>query len=441
MIENNLFAHPLTHIRETRGWTLQEVADIVSAGRNMSSWKQKVYRWERGVRPEPTAQYSLARELGIPRDIVDAHPWPAWLLFGDGAERVGDPWTAENATRALAGTLGAHSDRRGFLVITGASLAHIATGWTQPWELVPAGKIAHAAEGGRVDNEVVSAIERRLEDLWILDDLIGGDQCARLADADLRMVLTMLERGSYSSSIERRLYSAAAGLCRMAGWAAFDGGSPAAAERYWHAGLRAAKQARDVDGGVYILSNMAMQRYYGGRGREAIELLDASRVSRGRLSRTVLAMLDTWQVRAHAVLGESAQAARSLASAEAHWERRRPEDDPGWIYWMDRPATTIEPNLAMIQLDQPGEVERNLAHWLDKDGPEYPRDHALALTVIASAQLAMGELDTAIGTGRKALALLRSIDSGRVSDELRMLLDRLPDDRAARGFHDEVSGG
>jgi transcriptional regulator with XRE-family HTH domain len=436
---NNLVVHPLTHVREQRGWTLQHVADIVAAGQNMSSWKQKVYRWERGVVPEISAQYALAEAVGVPREIVDAHPWPSWLLFGAGAEPVDDPWTAQNATRTLAGTVGALDDRRGFLLLSGTSLAAVATGWTAPWLLVPTDKVAATTDGGRVDDEIMTALERRLSDLWVLDDLIGGERCSQLADADLHLVTGMLQRGSYTTDIQRRLYSAAAGLCRMAGWGSFDGGRPAAADRYWHAGLRAAKEAKDIDGGVYILSNMAMQRFYDGDGKAAIDLLDASRESQGRLSGTVLAMLDTWQVRAHATLGEGVQAAKALARAEAHWERRRPEDDPSWIYWMQRPSTTIEPNLAMIQLGQPGEVETNLSNWIELDGQDYPRDHALALTVVASAQIAMGELDTAVATGRKALAILKEIDSGRVGGELKLLLDDLPDERVTREFREEVA--
>ncbi|WP_344246642.1 hypothetical protein [Actinocorallia libanotica] len=412
---------------------------LIADGRNMASWRQKVNRWEkRGVRPEDAAQYVLAKELGVPRRIVDKNPWPSWLLFVLMEERTADPWTADTAAQALAGTLGALDDRRGFLILTDASLAHIAEGWTDPSTLPPDEKVRQAVEGGRIDTELAATVERRLADLWVVDDYVGGAQSARLADTDLSMVVSMLRRGTYSLDVERRLYAVAGGLCRMAGWGSFDGGRPAAAERYWHAGLRASKHADDVDGGIYILSNWAMQRFYAGDGHEAIALLDAAKGSLGHVSETVHAMLETWRVRAHANLGEADEAAKALMRAEKHWEQRRPEDDPTWIYWMQRPSTTIEPNLAMLQLEQPQNVESNLREWIDLDGHQYPRDHALALTVVGTAQLALGELDTAIGTGREALSLLRSIDSGRVGDELKEFLDKLPDDRLAREFREEV---
>jgi hypothetical protein len=79
-------------------------------------------------------------------------------------------------------------------------------------------------------------------------------------------------------------------------------------------------------------------------------------------------------------------------SAEAHWENRRPEDDPDGIYWIARPTTTIEPNLALIELGQPRAVEKNLSQWVSSDH-EYTRDRVLALTVIARAQLDQDQAD------------------------------------------------
>lgn len=443
MTHLDLVTHPLTYVREQRGWTQAHVASVVARGRNMAAWKQKVYRWERrGVRPETSAQHALAEALGVSPRLVDAHPWPEWLLYADGAADgapVAESWSADRARATLAGTVSALTDRRGFLILTGAAIGALANGWTEPWRLVPQEKVARSLGGGRTDHELVSAIEKRLADLWILDDLVGGETTARLAVNDLELVTGLLNGSSYSQAVERRLFRVAGGLCRQAGWGAFDGGRPAAAERYWHAGLRAAREARDVDGGVYTLSNMAMQRFYAGDGAAALALLDASRGSRGRLSRTVLAMLDAWQVRAHAKLGQRTQAARALGRAETHWERRRPEDDPAWIYWMRRPSTMIETNLALLELGRPAEVPRNLSSWVDLDRDEYPRDHALALTVVGTAQIDLGEPDAAVATGRRALRLLRSVDSGRVGDELDVLLDRLPAGRVARDFREQIA--
>jgi len=440
--DRQVFTHPLAAARAARDWTQLELARrvAVACGANMAAWKQKIWRWEHGVQPDDIAQTALAGIFGIDRRFLTTLPWPQWLTLADGNDMISAPWTAEATQLALARAVGAHMDRRGFLTLTGGGLGAVAAGWTAPWQIVPAAKVAAAADGGRVDAEIIAAMETRLAQLWVMDDLIGGEQCAKLADADLRLAVDLLTRGTCNADIDKRLHALIAGLCRSAGWGAFDAGHHAAAERYWSAGIRAARQADDAGNGVYILSNWAMQHFYSGDGNGAIELLNAARSSHSSLSQTEHAMLDTWQVRAHAALGEGRQAAQMLMSAETHWEARRPEDDPPWIYWMARPTTTIEPNLALIELGEPAAVEENLSQWTEGDhgDHEYTRDRVLALTVIARAQLDQGRDDQAIATGRQALNVLRQIDSTRVADELQLVLDRLPDTQSCQEFRDEV---
>jgi hypothetical protein len=425
-----LFTHPLTYIRDRRGWTQGNVAEIVArnSSLNMASWRQKVYRWERGVRPELPAQYALAREFGIDTELVTSHPWPAWLLYVDDSEGVGRVWTPANATRTLAGTLGAYLDRRAYLLLAGGSTAALAAAWTEPWRFVPPEKIDAAAAGGNVDDEILRALERRARELWTLDDAIGGAQCARLADADLRLTVDLLQRGRYSGPIEQRLYSLAAGLCRSAGWGSFDADLHASADRYWHAGIRAAHQAGDAEPAVYILSNMALQQNQAGDGRTAIGLLDGARAIIGHGGPPIVhAILDAWQVRSHALQGEKAAAERVLARADDHWDRRRIDGTPPWTYWMRRPSETIEANMALVTLGQTAQTEARLNNWIATDGADFSRDHAFALTVIAAAQLDSGRLDEAIETARAAVASLRRSDSDRIADELSGFAGRLPE--------------
>lgn len=443
-MDNKLITHPLAAIRHERGWTLQDVANITAGGdRHMSAWRQKVYRWERwGVRPELVAQYALAEELEVTHAVVDEHPWPGWLLYAQGAGALEYPWTPEFAMSALADVQGAHSDRRGFLILTGLGLlANLAPAWAEPWRLVPSDKITAAAEGGRVDAEIVRAIERRLVELWSMDDAIGGGRCAELADADLRLVKELLQRGHHTEPIRRRLYSAAAGLCRSAGWGCFDADRHAAAGRYWSAGMRAAHLAGDGAEAAYLLSNMALQQNFAGNGRTAIGMLDGAREIIGQDgAHAVHAMLDAWQVRSHAVLGEKEQASRLLGQADERWDQRNPESDPDWVYWMRRPSETIEVNMAMVTIGKAAETETRLHRWIAEDGQRYSRDTAFALTVIARAQLEAGQLDVALETARAAMAAHGDVESGRIADELSNFTERLPaSEPAAQEFRDEIA--
>lgn len=297
--------------------------------------------------------------------------------------------------------MGADTDRRSFLLMSGNETAELAGAWAA----VPAEKITNASDGGTV----------------------GGDYCLNLAQADLQLISRLLQGGRYHSAVERRLYGAAGELLRFAGRCAFDGDRHAAAGRYWHAGLRTSATGGDTLTGAYILSLMAMQHTYAGDGRTAINLLEAARERIGSgASRTVHAMLDAWQVRAHAVAGESRQAVDVLFRADDHWGRRDADEDPPWIYWMRQPSHTIEVGAGFVQLGRPDIAVRLLEEGMAGRGIDYTRDTVLGLTAIADAQFDQDDLDGAVYTARRAVELVTGVDSSRVADQLHAFAQRLP---------------
>ncbi|WP_370026352.1 hypothetical protein [Planotetraspora sp. GP83] len=317
----------------------------------------------------------------------------------------------------------ANMDRRAFLLFSAQDVTTLAGTWVA----IPAEKVTAAEQGGVVDAELATWLEGRIEHLWHLDDLIGGTQCLELAQADLQLVSRLLDRGRYSEHIERRLYGAAGELLRFAGWSAFDADRHAAAERYWHAGLRTSAAGGDPLTGAYVLSQMAMQRTYAGDGRTAVNLLEAARERIGpRASRTVHAMLDAWQVRAHAVLGEPREAMSVLSRADDHWEHRDPDADPRWMYWMRRPSWTIEVGMALVTMGQSDTAVRLLEEGMADRTSDYNRDIVLGLAAIADAQLDQRDLDGAIDTASRAVELVAEVDSSRVADQLRAFARRLP---------------
>jgi transcriptional regulator with XRE-family HTH domain/tetratricopeptide (TPR) repeat protein len=295
------------------------------------------------------------------------------------------------------------------------------------WQSMVAPHLASAADGGTVHDEIVNWTEGRLPQLWRLDDLVGGKDCLEPAVADLRLVFRLISRGRYQERMEYRLLRMAGELCRFSGWAAFDAGRHAAAERYWRAGLRASAQVDDTETGAYILSQMAMQRTYAGDGRAAIVLLESARERVGtNTSMTVLAMLDTWLARAHAVAGEYGQARQVLARADTLWERRAPEDDPPFIYWMRRPSLTIEAGMALVATGEAETAARLLGEGMTERTRAYGRDTALGLAAIANARYAHGDLDGALDTANDAVELVADVTSTRVLDELDSFAKKLP---------------
>jgi tetratricopeptide (TPR) repeat protein len=306
---------------------------------------------------------------------------------------------------------------------------------------VASAKVTSGLAGGRVDHEVLRWIRERTEHLWHLDDLLGGDSCLGLADSDLRLVLGLLRRGRYDEATEHRLYGTAAELARFAGWAAFDADRHGDARSYWRAGLLSAQAAEDPDLHAYLLSNLALQAIYAGDGQTAVDLLETARARIGKESSvTVRAMLDAWQVRAHAELREPRKASHLLNRADDLWDRRVVSEDPPWIYWMTRPSLTAEAGRAFLTLSQPKQAEELLTQGLHMLGDDSQRDRLLYLTNIAEARLDQrGGQDGALETAAEAVELATNVDSSRVIDQITAFAHRLqPNGPPVREFRKRV---
>ncbi len=424
MTGTDLIAHPLAAVRLQQGWTLADVAALVQrrSGLNMAVRREKVWRWERGVTPELPAQYALADELGVAHADVEAHPWPGWLLLVDRAEPVDGLWTPQAAQDVLTRVVeSALMDRRGFLILSGTA----ATGLALTWSTTDAGQLPDVA-AGRVTGEAVDHLHARVEELWRLDDVLGGGACFDAGVADLRLVATLIRHGRYSSAVAARLYSLAAALARFSGWAAFDSGMEAAAQRFWHAGLRAAAAAGDADQGVYVLSNLALQAAYAGDGATTVALLDVARRKVDPSARTVLAMLDCWAARGHAAAGNAKATAAVLNQADDLFDGRVPGDDPGWVYWMPQPSLTAEAGTALLDIGDLQAAERSLTAGLSTLDGDSARDRNLYLVRLAEVQLRGGRLDEAAANARQAIDAAADIDSARVRARVAHLLDELP---------------
>jgi hypothetical protein len=372
----------------------------------------------------------LADELGIDRQLVTALGWPAWLLLINPVEPTDTPWTPDAARQTLVRVVeSAAMDRRTFVVLASGSLA-------SAWNAAPP-PVADGIGGALIGSEAIRNLDARVEELWYLDDVLGGGACLDAGLADLRMIGMLLKRATLTDLSTRRLLSTAASLGRFCGFAAFDSGLTAAAQRYWHAALRAAHAAGDTSQGVYILSNLALQDIYLGNSRAAIDILDAARSKVDPSARTVLAMLDTWLARAYALAGETATAATLLNRADDLWQRRRPEDDPTWVYWMPQPSLTAEAGTALATTGDLGNAEANLRAGLQALDDNSARERNLYLVRIAETQLAGGRLDEAGLTARQAINGATYINSPRVGSGVDSLLSKLPpDDPRTAELHD-----
>src|SRR5207244_13245289 len=88
--------------------------------------------------------------------------------------------------------------------------------------------------------------------------------------------------------------------------------------------------------GASILDAMSHQATYTGRFAEGANLARAARTgTTGVATATLTAHFHTMEARALARLGDAKACDRALAEAVREFERRRPDEDPGWIRYFD----------------------------------------------------------------------------------------------------------
>ena len=175
-----------------------------------------------------------------------------------------------------------------------------------------------------------------------------------------------------------------------------------------------------------MLSNLALQAAYACDGATAVALLEVARRQVDPAARTVLAMLDCWAVRGHAVARNAKAAAAVLNQADDLWVRRLPGDDPGWVYWMPQPSLTAEAGTALVDIGDLAAAERSLTAGLSTLDSDAARDRNLYLVRLAEVQLRGGRLDEAAATAWQAIDAAADIDSARVRARVAHLLERLP---------------
>ncbi len=395
----------------------------------MARHRFKVSRWEDGVTPEIASQYAIADHVGLPRSTVDAHPWPAWLLLVDPIdESIEDPWTGMHARTVLDSVVKSGAmDRRAFLGTTSAALLNMTRLWlgATPADLTGLGR-------GTVTMPAVDHLRRRVQELWHLDDALGGGGCFDAGVADLRLVNTLISTRRYDAEVGRHLFQIAAALARFCGWTAFDAGRMGSAQRFWHSGTRLAAAAGDVDSGVYGQSNVALALSYHGDGRTALNILGDARSRVPPHQKVMLSMLDAWAARAHAVAGQPTEAAAALNRADRLWESRIDGDDPDCVYWMPLPSTTAEAGTALLDSGDLAAAERNLQAGLTGRVGASPRDIALYQARLAELRVRAGRLDEGVDTAHVAIDLTAGVDSARVRGRVNAVVDLIAKTEPAR---------
>jgi transcriptional regulator with XRE-family HTH domain len=166
--EDRFEQHPLTHVRHRNGWSMDDLARLLTLAAHRRGMicrpgRDRIYKWEsRRATPSEDYQMLLADVLHIPDAHRALHPWPWWLPAYD----TPHPFTARGSRAALTEVLVAleHPDRRAFLAFTTAALA----GTAAQWAAAEPARLADALNGRRVDAALLAWLDHRTTELRAL---------------------------------------------------------------------------------------------------------------------------------------------------------------------------------------------------------------------------------------------------------------------------------
>ncbi|WP_280267942.1 hypothetical protein [Nocardia wallacei] len=131
-------------------------------------------------------------------------------------------------------------------------------------------------------------------------------------------------RGTASPDARRALLEAIGNLAGVAGYAAFDAGDHASAERRFQFAYSCATAAGSWELRASTLADMARKVAYAGNPDPALSLIELAQVRADRISATARAMLSALRAQYLALLGRVDDALIEVGRADDHFADRDP---------------------------------------------------------------------------------------------------------------------
>lgn len=296
--------------------------------------------------------------------------------------------------------------RREFLVAGAAvGVSALSAGLTSP--------------GSRLAAADVARLRAELNDLYALDDAVGGEAAFEQAMSHAVAVRHLLDAATYGPTVGRDLQVLAGEVTEMAGWSAFDLGRHADARHLFGEALTLAHVSESGPLATLVMASMSLQATALSAGREAVALAEAAqRAARPFASARLLSLLAAREALGHARCGDEPSAQVALTRSESLLDDA---DDPGqeWLaFWgpADFHGAVAAVHLRVGHLEV---AERSVRGAIDATPARYTRNRAGYRAQLAEVLAHRGEageaasLATAVATSE--------VGSERVKVRLRDL--------------------
>jgi transcriptional regulator with XRE-family HTH domain len=272
----------------------------------------------------------------------------------------------------------------------------------------------HRAAGRRVSDSLAEELELRVVEFRHLDDTVGGGDLNPLVQRELAEAAHIVNAGSYTERVGRRLRAVVGELAQLAGWVASDAGAYLQAERTYLDGVSAAREAGDDALVGQLFSSLSYQMANIGKPSDA-QLLAKSAVAGARraspIVRTLLLERLAW-----ASARDRDGARRALDEVDTAYDQRTvgvPE--PEWVYWMSRDEIDVMAGRCLIELGDPVSAAPLLTAAIDRYDHAHAREVALYRTWLAESYARAGELDAARAALTEAEAGSSDVNSTRLA--------------------------
>ena len=434
---------PLQAARRARGWSqVRMVSGLMKLAErkkipvaSAASLKTQLSRWENGhVRPD-YYQALLCELLGAT---------PGELGFGIQDLPSGHAKESSQGTTLIAKRKWTRDDINSLSAsfddaISGSVLADIEM-LAHEWLAADKPQLVELSVGRRIGDSLVTTAEHRVIQLRRADDFVSGRTSRTLVHQELQATTRLLDEATLTDDQTRRLLTATGELAQLAAWVTADAGLYKQAARYTEGGVLAAHAADNQPLAANVISTLSYQLANTGNPRQAALLARTAYAgARHSATATTKALLLERVAWADAKSGDLISCQRALGQVEDNFDNAKPEDDPDWVYWLNREEIDVMAGRCFTELKQPVEAEPLLRSATSGYDNALIRENALYLSWLAEDYILLNEIDVAAETATHVLELGSRANSARTDERLRYLarlLRRYVDVQSAADFLD-----
>ncbi|WP_051767810.1 hypothetical protein [Amycolatopsis vancoresmycina] len=276
----------------------------------------------------------------------------------------------------------------------------------------------------RIGQSDVDELRRRTARLRRLDNVIGGAETFPVYSAEVDFTQRLLRESTHATEIGQQLRALLAEQQQQAGWAAFDHGQHALAQRFYSDSRRAAEDAGVLDLAGNALAYAAYQQTTTAQSGTALAA-DSCEIARPMATPKVNALLLERKAWAHATAREPQEADRALNLAREALQVRDDRPEPDWVFWVNDAEIDIMAGRCWTELRRPLRAVPVLERVLSGFDDTHARDKALYLTWLATSYLHAHEIEQAAVTLARAADLAAGVSSVRPAARIETVARQL----------------